>query len=185
MARPWRIPNKVLRYNNLNNLKQGAHLQNKSHEIWKTCMMQHINKLQWNNAHYVTRYVYFMKNIWQNSFIALIEERLRNFRRIVVFNIDSNRKITNKLCVIYFPNVQWAANTYVARSIFMKYLSYNMFHRCAPCLISARIRNILSIFNVLGNLQFFRVFIIRKLSLFLLNCSTTKYFFGTYTLFVW
>ncbi len=91
--------------------------------------------MQWNNAHYETRNICFMKYIWRNSFIVLREETLHNFRCHI--NDNSNRDY-NKLRAIYFLNVHRAANMYIAGSIFIKPISCNMFHRCTLCLSISR-----------------------------------------------
>ncbi len=54
------------------------------------------------------------------------------------------QKNYNKLCI--FPQCKLSSK-YIARDIFMKHLSCNMFHQCAPCLINIVQPSVLPISN--------------------------------------
>ncbi len=81
-------------------LRQGAHLLNKLHEIWKICMMQHINKLQWNNAYYETRNIMFYE-IYLTKLIYCVAWGYAAQLQTLSCSVVSIRKITTN-CLQYF-----------------------------------------------------------------------------------
>ncbi len=117
--------------------RYGAYLRNKLLETY--CMkyktfvwwMQHINKFQWNSGRYETRNICFMKYISRNSLIVLRGEILCNFKHCRLFCLFKWKITTN--CVKYI-SLMCTGCKYIARNIFKKYVSYNMFHRSVPYL---------------------------------------------------